>query len=107
MARHFRRVVLFGNSVGFVCLPRSRASSRLLQVVSVSRGWCVGCICSGKLCLFALRLVEGEVRMGPSRGFHHYVKGGGHFGVSRLSSFNVGRVGLVGRAVLGACSCSK
>ena len=44
-------------------------------------------------------------RVGPNRGLHHFVKSGGHFGVSRLSSFNVGRVGRVVRAALGACSC--
>jgi hypothetical protein len=44
--------------------------------------------------------------MGPSHVFHRYIKGVGDFGVSRLSSFNVGRVGLVGRAVVGACSWS-
>ena len=106
MARNFQRVVLFGKSVRFVCLLRSRASSRLLQVVGVGRGWCGGCICSGELGFFALRLAESEVRVGPSHVFHHYIKGGGEFGVSRLSSFNVGRVGLVGRAVVGACSCT-
>ena len=84
-----------------------RAFRRLLWVVGVGLGWCGGCTFDGELGFFAHRLAGSEIRVGPICVLHRYIKGGGGFGVTRLSTLKVGRLGLVGRAVFGACFCAK